>query len=208
MPTINKTSRAIATLKLPRKVPALITFASGIVKAMTGNASFPTPTPAIATVQTAINDLQTAETGALSRVKGAVAVRNEKVAALVTLLEELRTCVQSTADANPESGPSIIQGAGLALRNPTTRAALGFHAKPGGVTGTVKVIAPSAARRAAYDWQYSTDGGNTWLTLPSTLQAKTTVTGLKPLTTVMLRFRAVTKTGESDWSQSISTAVV
>jgi hypothetical protein len=204
----NKTKRALAVLSLPGPVPALITFAAGIVKAMTGNLTFPNPTPAIPTLQTAINDLQSAETGAATRAHGAVALRNEKKAALVTLLEELRTFVQSTADANPENGPSIIQSSGIGLRKTPNKVPRGFHAKPGAVSGSVKIVAPAAARRASYEWQYCTDGGKTWVAMPSTLQSKTQLLGMTPATTVMFRFRAVTKQGESDWSQAISMLVV
>jgi hypothetical protein len=73
--------RPIAILDLPKPVPALITFAQGMVAAMTGNAAFATPAPPLATVEAAIQDLQAAETAALSRVKGSVAVRNEKLMA-------------------------------------------------------------------------------------------------------------------------------
>jgi hypothetical protein len=56
MGTTSKTThRALASLELPTKVPALITYCQGIVTAMTGNASFPNPTPPLATVTTAIN---------------------------------------------------------------------------------------------------------------------------------------------------------
>src|ERR1019366_887444 len=77
--------RAIASLKLsPNKVSALVTYCQGIVKVMTGNPAFPSSTAALAAITTAINGLQTAETAALARTKGAVAVRNEKRAALRT----------------------------------------------------------------------------------------------------------------------------
>jgi hypothetical protein len=42
--TANAPHAAIATLSLPLKVPALIQYALGIAKAMTGNTSFPNPT--------------------------------------------------------------------------------------------------------------------------------------------------------------------
>ena len=127
---------------------------------------------------------------------------------LVTLLEELRTYVQSTADASPENGPSIIQSAGLALRKTPVKAPRGFVARPGPVSGTAKIVAPAVARRASYEWQYSNDGGKTWLAMPSTLQAKTTLTGLTPASTVQYRYRAVTRKGEGDWSQPVSMIVV
>jgi hypothetical protein len=97
--------RSIASLKLsPNKVPALVTYSQAIVKAMTGNAAFPSDAPALAAVTAAVNDLQTAETAALARTKGAVAIRNEKRSALVVLLQQLRGTVQAAADANMEAG--------------------------------------------------------------------------------------------------------
>jgi hypothetical protein len=59
-------------------VPALIVDAQAIVKRMTGNASFPNPTPTLGTLALAIDELRLAETAALARTKGAVATRNEK----------------------------------------------------------------------------------------------------------------------------------
>src|SRR5579864_2221896 len=107
--------RAIASLKLPRPAPALIVYAQGMTTGMTANPSFPTPTPPLAEVNAAIADLHAAETAALARTKGAVAVRNEKRAALVALLELLRAYVQSVADQNPDTAASIIQSAGIAV---------------------------------------------------------------------------------------------
>jgi hypothetical protein len=50
-------------------------------------------------------------------------------------------------------------------------------------------------------------GGKTWVTAPATLQAKTTVAGLVPGSTAQFKYRAVTKTGEGDWSQRVSLMV-
>ncbi len=202
-----KTHRAIAVLSLPSNVPALVTYCTGVIKGLTNNAYFQTPTPPIATLQSATNDVQTAETGAQARAKGAVALRNAKKVSLVTLMEEARTYVQSTADASPENAPAIIQSAGMAVRKTPIRPPRVFAAKPTGISGAVKIVAPAAARRASYEWQYSTDGGKTWLALKSTLQAKTSMTGLTPATTVQFRYRAVIKAGEGDWSQPISLLV-
>ena len=209
MTTTSKTThRSLASLKLPTKVPALITYCQGIVTAMTGNASFPNPTPPLATVTTAINALQTAETAALARAKGAVATRNEKRAALVALLEMLRAYIQSTADATVENGASIIQSAGIAVRKPTVRKPRVFAAEQGDNSGSVKLVAPAAARRASYDWEYSVDGGKTWVATPATTKGRTTVTGLPPGTSVQFRYLSVTpKGGQSDWSQPTSLIV-
>jgi len=207
MTTTTTIHRSLASLKLPTKVPALITYAQAIVKAMTGNAAFPSPTPTLAVLAQAITDLQTAETAALARTKGAVAVRNEKRAALVTFLQELCGGVQTTANADPETSASVIQSAGLAIRKTPVRPARVFAAKAGAVSGSVALVTDAAARRASYEWQYSTDGGKTWVSAPSTLQAKTTVAGLTPGATIVFRYRAVTKTGEGDWSQNAAIIV-
>jgi hypothetical protein len=45
----------------------------------------------------------------------------------------------------------------------------------------------------------STDGGRTWVDLPLTTKASTTIAGLTPGSTVTLRHRVLTKTGMGDW---------
>ena len=206
--TITKTDhRSIVVLKLPTRVPALITYAAGIQKALTGNPSFPTITPSLATISAAIADLQTAETAALARTKGAVVTRDEKRTALVQLLQQLKGTIQTTADANVETGASIITSAGVAVKKTVVRSPRVFGAKPGAVTGTAKLVAASAGHRASYEWEYSTDGGKTWVTAPATLQAKTTVAGLTVGTAVQFRNRPVTKTGEGNWTQPVSLIV-
>jgi hypothetical protein len=201
------THRAIVSLNLPKKVPALITYTSNIVDGMTDNPSFPAPTPTLAVITTAISALQTAETGTLARTKGAAATRDEKRAALVALMQQLRTYIQTVSDGNPATATSVIQSARLTVRKAATPRARVFTAKHGPVSGTAQLVAPSAGTRASYEWQYSPDGGKTWVTLPPTLQAKTSVSGLQPATVVELKYRAVTKTGATDWSPTVSLVV-
>jgi hypothetical protein len=202
-----KVPRSIASLKLPAAVSLLITYVQGILKALTGNATFPTPNPPLAAISSAVSDLQVAETAALTRAKGTVATRNEKRAALASLLQVLRAYVQSIADASPENAPSIIESAGLAIKKTPVHAPRVFAAKPAAVSGSVKLFAPVAGKRAAYLWQYSTDSGKTWLDESPTLQAKTTVTGLVSGTTVQFRYRSIIKGGANDWSPAISALV-
>jgi hypothetical protein len=104
---------------------------------MSGNPSFLTPAPALATVTAAIADLQTAETAALARTKGAAATRNAKRAALVTLLQSLRMYVQSIADqsASVENAPAIIQSAGIGVKKTPARRPRVFAALAGANSG-------------------------------------------------------------------------
>lgn len=194
----------MAILKLPNVVAALIAYAQAIVTAMTNNPRVPSPVPALAVVAAAIAALQSAQSSALARTKGAVTARNDKKAALVALLQRLRMYVQTVADADLENSAAIIQSAGIAVKKAAARRPRVFEAVQGAVSGTVKLVTASAGKRASYDWEYSTDGGKTWLLLPSTMQAKTSVSGLTPGATVQFRYRALTRTGEGDWSQPLS----
>ena len=131
-----QTHRSIVVLKLPTKVSGLAATAQQMVTSMTGNAAFPTPAPALATVSSAISDFQTAEAAALVRTKGATATRNAKRRALVQLLEQLKTYVQTVADASASDSEGIIQSAGMAVRKTAVRAPRVFNAVQGDVSGS------------------------------------------------------------------------
>ena len=207
MKTIQSVHRSLAVLALPRPVPALLTTAQRVVTAMTGNAALPTPTPTLAAVAAAIAALQTAQAVALARTAGAVTARNDRRTTLVGLLQELRGYVQKCADADPENSAAIIQSAGMSVKKVPVHKPRVFAATQGAVSGTVKLATAAAGNRASYDWETSVDGGKTWAPLPSTLQAKTTVAGLTAGTTVLFRYRAVTKTGVADWAQPVAVLV-
>jgi hypothetical protein len=96
--------------------------ATNFVTRMTGNPYFPTPTPNLALIATAIGTLQTSEAAAVSRVKGAAAARNQRRKELVALIEQLRGYVQTVADADEANAQAIIESAGFSLRKkPTCR---------------------------------------------------------------------------------------
>jgi hypothetical protein len=197
--------RTNVTLRLPRPVGLFISLVKAMLVAMTGNKSFPSPTPSLSTVSTAVSDLETAQAAALTRVKGAVDTRNAKKAALALLVDQLASYVQTIADGDAENAAAIIQSAGMGVRKALVRAPRIFSVKQGSVSGSVKVVAPSAGRRAAYDWQYSTDGGKTWIVGSVSTKASSSVTGLPAGATVAFRYRSTTpKAGESDWSQPLS----
>jgi hypothetical protein len=206
--TIKSIHRATITLGIPGKIADLILYATNIVQKLTNNPSFPTPTPTVAVLAAAVNDLHNAETTALSRAKGSATVRNDKRTALVALLQQLDGYVQSVADATPETGAAIIESAGLTVRKNTPRGKRPFAAKPGALSGTVVVTAVAAGQRSSYEWQYSTDGGKTWVFAPATTQGETSIAGLPAGTTVQFRYLAVTpKGGQGDWSAAVSLLV-
>ena len=207
MTTSKTTHRSLVSLALPRAAAALITYAEQILKAMTGNPSFASPSPTLAAVTQAVDDLRAAEAAALSRMKGAVQARNDKRAALVRLLQLLKAYIQSVADGNAETAATVITGAGVAVKKAPSRKPRVFSATEGAVSGAVKIATHSAGPRTAYEWQYSTDGGKTWIDLPGTIKASTTVGSLAAGTTAMFRYRTLSKGGQSDWVAPISLLV-
>jgi hypothetical protein len=199
---------AIAVLAFPKVVALVIVFVGNIVQKMTGNAYFPSPVPTLAVLVAALNELHDAEKAALSRAKGAAALRNAKLAAVRQLTQQMRAYVQSVADAAPENSAAIIESGGFAVRKVNPRGKRAFVIKPGALAGSVIVTAVAAGPRSSYEWQYSIDGGKTWINLPATIQSKTTISGLPSGTMVMVRYLVVTaKGGQGDWALPTSLQV-
>jgi hypothetical protein len=194
-------------LKRPTPVPELIQFARRIVEAMTGNPWFPAPVPPLASVQAAVDRLAEAEAAALSLTRGLKEARNEAHTALMGLLTRLKAYVQGVADENPDSAASIIESAAMSVAARTSKPKPALAVYPGRVSGAVRLVAKAAAKVASYEWQLSHDGGQTWTDLPTTLQAKTTVSGLVPGKTIWLRMRAATRSGASDPCDPVSFVV-
>ena len=198
--------RTTAVLKIPARKANVAAFATSVINAMTGNASFPNPSPSLATVSADLAAYEAAEAQVVTRVKGAAVTRNAKYIVLHTDLEHLMGGVQQVADANPANAQSIIESAGFSIRKNTLHPKAPFKVEAGGVPGSVKLIAKAVDHRASYEWQYSTDQ-KTWTSAPTTLQAKTVITGLTSGTVFYFRVRGVTKTGEGAFSQIVQILV-
>jgi hypothetical protein len=78
------------------------------VTALTGNPNV----PALVTLTAAIAALQTAETAALARTKGAVITRNEKRLALVQLLQQLKGPIQARRMPTSRTAPRSSRAPG------------------------------------------------------------------------------------------------
>jgi hypothetical protein len=191
-------------LRAPKPVPAVLIYAKHIVQAMTNNPYFPNPPIALATVTGEIADLETAETAVKIRGKGAADTRNLKLKALMTSLKVLETYVQSIVAGNETEGQAIVQAAGMGERRKTSRQKPALAAAMSPTFGLVALRAKAAGKRAAYEWQYSGDGGKTWVPIALTTLASTTVPNLAAGTTYLFRVRSTVGHVASDWSQTIS----
>ena len=187
-------------------VATLIVQSEVVVNTMTANkGTFGAPSPALATVSAAITALSNAE-AAFKGKTGTKAARDDAWKALIELMQQLASYVQATARANPAQAATIAQDAAMRLRKTPTHHKSDLAVSSVG-SGAVKVVAKALKGARANEFQYSTDGGKTWIACPTALQAHATITGLQPGTTVMYRHRPVTKTGPGDWSQTVTAMV-
>ena len=202
MTTIKKIQHVIAVLKIPRSIANFISYAKSIVMAMTGNPNFTTPSPTLVSVSEAISALEDAQSEAHTKALGTATKRDVKWADLRKELHALLAYVQGIADKNPEHARDIILSAGMKVRQQGSGRKFRFEAR-NIMLGSLMLTAPVAGR-AGYDWQMGTDG-KVWTTLPTTLVAKTEVSGLTPGDTYYFRYRTITtRGGTSDWSHIIS----
>jgi hypothetical protein len=169
---------------------------------MTGNSWFPEPFPKIPTFLSNVDALEVAEVEAQTGTAGAAAARDVKLEVVKHDLVNLQGYVGHIAFLNPSQSTAIIQSAGMTRKLVTLaqKAALAAEME----VGDVILRAKAAGKRAAYEWQYSADGGTTWVTIGTTLVADTRVPGLTPGKTYLFRVRTTVKRTTNGWSQSIS----
>jgi len=194
-------NKVLVVLKAPNKVANLLVFAQAIHDAMAANTStLPSPSPALTVLQSSIDTLAAKQTVVQTRVKGAVGDRDAAQKALMVILGSERGYVESVCNGSPTTAAQIAEDAGMSLRKTGAHTKPPLAVKAGATSGVVEVSAKATKGAGANNWQYSLDGGKTWIDLPSTTKAKTTISNLVPGTTVQVRQQAITKSGEGDWS--------
>jgi hypothetical protein len=196
-------TRFVVALNLTRRIPQDLVFAQSVANAMKGNAYFPSPEPSIATLEADIAALAAAEPEALTRGKGAREARDARYVVVRDDLQSLRIYVQIIANQVPNEGPAIIESAGMFVKRVGHFMKPILEARMGLPSGVVLLIALAQGDRVAYKWQYSLDQ-TTWVDLPDTLQAKTTVSGLPENTMVFFRLQCLTKDGLGDFSDVVA----
>jgi len=199
--------RPMVKLDRPTNVAAFLIQSQHVVDRMTANPWFSTTVPTLAEVQARIDELDEAEVDALSLTKGLKQIRNAALRRLVSHMDLLKAFVQFTADENADQAVSIIESAGLSVKGRSYPIKEEFSARPGRVSGTVRLMVVSAGKLAGYNWEMSDDGGRTWTTLAPTIVARTSVPALVPLKTYWFRYRVIVRSGPRDWSQPISFVV-
>ena len=154
-----------------------------------------------------VTALDKAQSAAANKGKVETTARNAACTNLKKSLRAFVAGVQGLCDAAPDAAHamSIAAAASLDAKELTLPHKADFAGKAVGA-GAVHLFAKvptKTGRRVFYDWQMSTDGGKTWVSLPSTNDANTLVQNLTSSTTVSFRHRTTVKNVASDWSQTI-----
>lgn len=201
------------------KIPEVLSCATGIYKGIEGDkATYSAPNPGLPEFYSLIQNLADAQQVATTRVRGAAATRDMHRRYLITGMENERMYIQSLADASPLQAKALIENAGFVA---TTR---GTHSKGililrlGKQSGSVDCDAnvgmllgagtPRPNQSRFFNWQYTLDGGKTFVPMPSTTTGKTTLTNLPVLTVVGVRVNINLFDGPSDWTPVTSILVV
>ena len=162
----------------------------------------PVPTTVLVDADTAL--LVKAETLAGTHVAGSAGARDVRYNTVLKHVRAWVAYVQLLADAAVDyvTAVAIIQASGLDVKINGVRVKPPLAVKKGLASGSAILTAKAAKGRSANEWQQSKDG-TSWVSLPGTLQAKTTVTGLTPGDTTYFRHRSILKAGVASYTAAI-----
>ena len=188
-------------------IPEKLAKGQQIITALTGNASFPTPTPPLTTVSGAANELKTAadELQAVTQTrKEKASVQTQKEDDFDQLFTQLAAYVESVAGSNEQ----LILSAGMDVRAPAS-AMTTPPGQPQGLTATaadhdgeLDLSWDTVPGAKSYIIERSGDPGTptTWSHVGVSTRSNFTAQGLASGTRYWFRVAAVNSNGQSGWS--------
>lgn len=206
--------KRLVSLKLSQQsVPAKIENARHYVTVMTGNPNFTTPSPTLASITTAVNNLETAYNNALGGGKVLTSLMHDKETILDNLVTQLSHYVEGIANGSE----TIILSAGMNVKAPTgPRGIIGFLIKKGDQVGELKLSTKSQAHHA-YIWQMvadplpdeteGIDPTHTWEQIGVTVKASFVKDELEVGEKYWFRVATVGKDGQNSWSDPLGKMV-
>ena len=199
-----------AALKMSAQSPdGKVTLGQNIINSIVASPMyFPVsglPTP-IASLQNSLSNLHTAILATATGAAGTVSNMHEKERIVLSLFNVLRAYVEMQAN-NTADPKTVIEAAGMVAVTPNggvpvtelTLSAIG--------NGSVQIWVPRGQGEAAFIYQYSTDGGNTWLEVDCSKLATVTLKNQSPASVLHFRYAPVGKT-KGAFSQSKSVIVL
>ena len=189
----------------------LVTKTETILVAMTGNLSYPTPSPTLAAVTAAKAEFVTAMADAADGGTTLTAIKDEKRAALVALLRQLASDVQVACKGNL----AVLLSSGFPIQKPQ-RVPIGVLPAPSNVTlalgsrtGELDAAASPLVGAGTYNWRLSTaTAPNVDVQTDQTTAASSSFSGLTPGVVYNVEVNAVGASGISDWSDPVAQMAV
>jgi len=176
--------------------------AEAIVAALTGNANFPTTTPTLASVSTAITSYKQAlamppgdpRDAQVAATRAALALLLERLARNLELTPNVTDAMLATTGFDMRKTPSFTDEVLPAPGN--------VRLKNSGVTGVVQVLFDSVPRAKAYEVSYTLDPNNGSWTDGGTFASSRGVglTGLTRTKDYWVRVRGIGPSGAGAWS--------
>jgi len=163
--------RLIVRRPKSRRIADRIAYARHVAERLTDNPYFPDPIPAHTSLLAHLPVAEAAQVAALTRAAGAAASLRAALRAAENDLDALHVLVPNVANQDPTNGPAIIASAGMTLKDARGPSPADFAVKQARNSGSVRLVARAVARKAWYDWEYSTDQ-ETWTSAGTTLRAK------------------------------------
>jgi hypothetical protein len=211
--------RARGVLKVKRHdAPRVLERAKLMKKGLEDHAaSFSNPNPTLPIFGGQILTTDAAQVVAGKGGKGVAAARDVQLGLLVGMMDSELVYIQSVADAgNPDEAISTLHAGGVEIATIPQRDKAILAVTLGQAQGEVLLTANaglllggSRHRKHFFHWEYTTDGGHTFLAMLPTAEARTKLAGLTPMAKVGFRVAVtVAKGGTSAWSPVVEILVL
>ena len=193
---------ARVALSFARKVDTdLIAFVRNVIALMTGNTQYPTPTPTLAVLTTAVNAFETAVHEALNGGKIVIATRNAARVELLALMRQLAAYVQASCQADL----LLLLGSGFAaVRAPSPVGVLPAPQNPRltytDKSGELLLKFDRVTNAANYSVQTAPAATGPWADEDISTATRVVIGGLTPGEVLWARACANGSAGASEWS--------
>jgi hypothetical protein len=187
----------------------LIAFCRNVVILMTGNASYPTPSPKLGTVTTAVDLLDSLAQESMTGDRLKISARRDARKDLLSLMRQLASYVQG----NCQDSVTILLSSGFeASRRPSPVslpvAPANARLSSGNVSGSVVLRHQKSVNADNYTVQKATSPDGPFTDYGLSSSTRTVIDDLTPGTKIYVRARANGTMGASDWSNVACTMVI
>jgi hypothetical protein len=190
-------------------ITVFIIWLRNVITMMTGNVSFPTPSPSLTVVTAAVNDLEVKTQEALNGGRMEMAARRAAEATALSLARQLGNYVESQANGDLE----VLLSSGFeAIKAPSPSVVPTTPGKPTlnytGVTGELLFRFTGDYNVRNFSIQYGESATGPWTDYGLSSSTRVTLAGLTPGKTYWARACANGAAGTSDWCTPASLMAV